>query len=382
MSEEEVEEEFSDTAGEEGDPPAAEWGVPPLDAWIVELVAKVGASRKLSEADQLRLPTALQLQNQHAIAVQQAKAEAAAQKVAEQQSARDSEILKQLSAVKEESSSKIAALEAELAAVKRGKEEDVEPQFREFVERDAKNPFGGPGTVRGGDDLEPRLRAYPDEVAYKWIESKGGKDFFNFQALESAAEVLFRIRQRSASQAVPAGASSRFSMSWNSGTSTATAGPGPIGHGSGASGTGTRGGTAAIALRLCHRSNGRARRGVQLERSAAPRGSRGRRHTRSRELRGHGGAADPASEAVHVGGRRAQASLGDGTQEAAQCTDKPSSALGPGLAAPVRPRPQVRDGAQPREHSTGPAASTGRGRGDAEAGRAREQAHPQPHGGA
>ena len=123
--------------------------VPPLDAWIVELVAKVGASRKLSEADQLRLPTALQLQNQHAIVVQQAKAEAAAQKVAEQQSARDSETLKQLSAVKEESSSKIAALEAELAAVKRGKEEDVEPQFREFVERDAKNPFGGPGTVRG-----------------------------------------------------------------------------------------------------------------------------------------------------------------------------------------------------------------------------------------
>ena len=177
MSEEEVEEEFSDTAGEEGDPPAAEWGVPPLDAWIVELVAKVGASRKLSEADQLRLPTALQLQNQHAIAVQQAKAEAAAQKVAEQQSARDSEILKQLSAVKEESSSKIAALEAELAAVKRGKEEDVEPQFREFVERDAKNPFGGPGTVRGGDDLEPRLRAYPDEVAYKWIESKGGNSW-------------------------------------------------------------------------------------------------------------------------------------------------------------------------------------------------------------
>ena len=93
MSEEEVEEEFSDTAGEEGDPPAAEWGVPPLDAWIVELVAKVAASQKLSEADQVRLPTALQLQNQHAIAVQQAKAEAAAQKVAEQQSARDSEIL-------------------------------------------------------------------------------------------------------------------------------------------------------------------------------------------------------------------------------------------------------------------------------------------------
>ena len=58
MSEEEVEEEFSDTAGEEGDPPAAEWGVPPLDAWIVGLVAKVGASRKLSEADQLRLSTA------------------------------------------------------------------------------------------------------------------------------------------------------------------------------------------------------------------------------------------------------------------------------------------------------------------------------------
>ena len=196
MSEEEVEEEFSDTTGEEGDPPAAEWGVPPLDAWIVELVAKVGGSRKLSEADQLRLPTALQLQNQHAIVVQQAKAEAAAQKVAEQQSARDSEILKQLSAVKEESSSKIAALEAELAAVKRGKEEDVEPQFREFVERDAKNPFGGPGTVRGGDDLEPRLRAYPDEVAYKWIESKGGKDFFNFQALESAAEVLFDVRAK------------------------------------------------------------------------------------------------------------------------------------------------------------------------------------------
>ena len=130
MSEEELEEEFSDTAGEEGDPPAAEWGVPPLDAWIVELVAKVGASRKLSEADQLRLPTALQLQNQHAIAVQQAKAEAAAQKVAEQQSARDSEILKQLSAVKEESSSKIAALEAELGQAGRRRPRLLVPTAR------------------------------------------------------------------------------------------------------------------------------------------------------------------------------------------------------------------------------------------------------------
>ena len=70
MSDEEVEEEYSDPAGEEGNPPAAEWGVPPLDAWIVELVAKVGASRKLSEADQLRLPTALQLQNQQGVPVE------------------------------------------------------------------------------------------------------------------------------------------------------------------------------------------------------------------------------------------------------------------------------------------------------------------------
>ena len=38
---------------------------------------------------------------------------------------------------------------------------------------------------------EPALRFYNDEVAFKWIEGKGGKDFHNFQALESAAEALF-----------------------------------------------------------------------------------------------------------------------------------------------------------------------------------------------
>ena len=53
-----------------------------------------------------------------------------------------------LAAVKQASAAELAALRAELAEVKNGKEEDTEPAFREFVSRSKKNPFGGPGAPR------------------------------------------------------------------------------------------------------------------------------------------------------------------------------------------------------------------------------------------
>lgn len=44
------------------------------------------------------------------------------------------------------------APKAELEAVKRGKEDDLEPEHREFVPRAKSNPFGVTGTTREGDE--------------------------------------------------------------------------------------------------------------------------------------------------------------------------------------------------------------------------------------
>ena len=85
------------------------------------------------------------------------------------------------------SSDDLAAVRKELADVKRGKEEDTEPAHREYVPRSKKNPFGGSGAAREDAAAEPAMRFYNDEVAFEWLETRGGKDFHNFQALESAA---------------------------------------------------------------------------------------------------------------------------------------------------------------------------------------------------
>ena len=81
----------------------------------------------------------------------------------------------------------------ELDEVRKGKEEDTEPAHREYVPRSKKNTFGGLSAAREDAAAEPALRFYNDEVAFKWIETKGGKDFYNFQALESTAEALFDL---------------------------------------------------------------------------------------------------------------------------------------------------------------------------------------------
>eukprot|EP01052_Picozoa_sp_SAG31_P028252 SAG31_NODE_2712_length_5208_cov_1.414563_3_plen_117_part_00 len=58
------------------------------------------------------------------------------------------------------------------------------------------NPFGiVVGSERKGPKAEPQLRFYPSEKAFAYLEEKGGKDFYNFQALESAAEGLYDVRE-------------------------------------------------------------------------------------------------------------------------------------------------------------------------------------------
>ena len=88
-----------------------------------------------------------------------------------------------------------AELLARLAAGDRLDARD-QPTFREFCERAKNNPFGGPGVTREGPELEPALRFYPQETAFKYLEEKGGKDFYSFQAFESAAEAIFDVLEK------------------------------------------------------------------------------------------------------------------------------------------------------------------------------------------
>ena len=71
----------------------------------------------------------------------------------------------------------------------------IESAGSRIVPRAKSNPFGAAGIVREGDEAEPQLRVYGEEVAFKYTELKGGKDFHNFQALESAAEAIFDIKE-------------------------------------------------------------------------------------------------------------------------------------------------------------------------------------------
>jgi hypothetical protein len=175
---------------------AAAVAQPAEQEWVEEILGRLAAGESLNAGDQRRAVYAQQLQAQQFSAQQQARAEAAAQRVAREAALGQKEVLQQLAAVKQASAAEVAALRAELDEVKKGKEEDTEPAFREFVSRSKKNPFGGPGAAREDAAAEPALRFYTDEVAFKFIESKGGKDFHNFQALESAAEALFDVTEK------------------------------------------------------------------------------------------------------------------------------------------------------------------------------------------
>ena len=139
MSDEEAGVEFQDSAGAEAfaaEAPEAEGGKPgELEPWVTELIGRVGAGASLNTNDKARLLVALQLQAQHHAAALQSQSEVAAAKVARAQSLQSAEILKQLHAVQESSAKEIAAVKAELEAVKRGKEDDLEPEHREFVPR-------------------------------------------------------------------------------------------------------------------------------------------------------------------------------------------------------------------------------------------------------
>ena len=140
MSDEEAGAVFQDSAGAEA--PEAEGGKPgELEPRVTELIGRVGAGASLNPNDKARLPVALQLQAQHHAAALQSQSEVAAAKVARAQSLQSAEILKQLHAVQESSAKEIAAVKAELEAVKRGKEEDLEPEHREFVPRAKSNPW-------------------------------------------------------------------------------------------------------------------------------------------------------------------------------------------------------------------------------------------------
>ena len=185
-------------------PAVPEASVEPVDDWVTELLDRLAAGDKLNASDAARVPYATQLQQQYFVAVQQQKSESAASQLAREAAkgqtelAREAakgqtEILKQLAAVKRQSTDDLAAVRKELDEVRKGKEEDTEPAHREYVPRSKKNPFGGLSAAREDAAAEPALRFYNDEVAFKWIETKGGKDFYNFQALESTAEALFDL---------------------------------------------------------------------------------------------------------------------------------------------------------------------------------------------
>ena len=87
----------------------------------------------------------------------------------------------------------IADLQRDFKALK-DQEDDKEPEHREFCPRSAENPFGVVvGSERAGAKAEPCLRHYGSEKAFAYLEENGGKDFYNFQCLESAAEGLFDV---------------------------------------------------------------------------------------------------------------------------------------------------------------------------------------------
>jgi hypothetical protein len=209
-SEEEVYEETTTEAtdaaiGGDGVEPEAEApspapGVAPLADWVEELLGRLAAGDRLSASDTARVPYATQLQGQYA--ARQLQAQAAAAQAATDRAARvtagqhQRELVAELRKQGSEHRQEITALRRELDEVRRGKEEDAEPGHREYVERDSKNPFGGPGTIREGEELEPTFRTYPNETAYKHVEKRGGKDLINYRCINSTAEALWDLRAK------------------------------------------------------------------------------------------------------------------------------------------------------------------------------------------
>ena len=115
----------------------------------------------------------------------------AAERAAQDRAAVEAQNGQALFAALESRDRRIADLEKDLQGLKDAKD-DPEPEHHEFVVRAPDNPFGVvTGSERTGPKAEPQLRHYVAEKAFVFLEEKGGKDFYNFQALESAAEALY-----------------------------------------------------------------------------------------------------------------------------------------------------------------------------------------------
>lgn len=167
-----------------------------LPEWAADLLAHLAAGDRLDARDQPRLQLALDLRREHAAAVQQEKAELASRAQQERAISLKEKENAALLAVIAKQDKTLETLSARVLAVEQGAVEDLEPTFREFCERAKNNPFGGPGVTREGPELEPALRFYPQETAFKYLEEKGGKDFYSFQAFESATEAIFDVLEK------------------------------------------------------------------------------------------------------------------------------------------------------------------------------------------
>ena len=168
--------------------PAAEPEAEPAaaEAWWVEVVHKIIAGDKVPAA---LASLATQEKAQHFAREERLAAEAASTVRADKESASNQALLNALASRDQQ----LAELRHEVQAIK-DKKDDPEPEHREFVSRAVDNPVGVVvGSERAGSKAEPQLRFYPTEKAFSYLEDKGGKDFHNFQVLESSAEALFDI---------------------------------------------------------------------------------------------------------------------------------------------------------------------------------------------
>jgi hypothetical protein len=180
-------EEVPSPEPEDEDPAlATEPGIP---AWVTELLAKLGRGE---DVDPLRLQAALQLQAQGVAAAAEAR-----------QIRRDREREARDAQREKEQDRRFAALEAqvlaqktELQAAQKLREQELEPDFREFAPRVPGNPFGyrlGP-EERLGDKAEPQIREYTGEKVYDYLEAKGAdgrQKLHCYAALASAAEACW-----------------------------------------------------------------------------------------------------------------------------------------------------------------------------------------------
>ena len=154
--------------------------------WWAAVVEDIAAGRQV---DAMRAGLAVQQQQQDFARAERLAAESAARA----RSDIEVQSSQALIAALESRDRRIADLERNLQDLKDAKD-DPEPEHREFVVRAVDNPFGVvTGSERAGAKAEPQLRHYTSEKAFVFLEDKGGKDFYNFQALESSAEALYDV---------------------------------------------------------------------------------------------------------------------------------------------------------------------------------------------